>query len=706
MYQYPSPSGRCGRTLKTPFVLATSLLLVLASTAFSDCLPPVFTAKPDSLVERSHCIAFLFRFRATEGGNVAPADPVTFTSNVGNINPATGDFKVTPLNACGQTEVVVTATNACGASTSYSFSLRWVNSAPRITNSSADTFAIGYNSRFEWDFNSIDPDPCDPALWSVAPLEHPVNAPTISSTGVLKWQPDSSEAASTWSFATTVTDPCGGSATCTTFVAVLERVPFLVRIGKRHVGDRGEYCDIPITLERGTAPISGFNLLLDFDYRALTIVDADLGADLGPDGCDWDYFTASYERKSESSSEIHPGRVRFIASAGAGACATIRAGSELASLKFQFTRDLNYELQLIPIRFAWRTCDDNTFIGASADTVYYSRRVFDFENGDPVYDDSYEITDLNCSDSLSYGGACSDCDHSGEGVRERFIDFVNGYIVEVSWLFNEVGDVNLNGIPYQIADAIALGNYLLYGPAAFDHNPELRAAQFGQSDVNRDGLKATIADLDYLWRVIVGDALPWPKLRPLTATAYLQQVGGELWLDSPDSVGGLVLKFAREGEYSFTSFTELGLAESENSDTVTVLLQPGIDNWTASIPPGRIPILSISGLKLISAEVSDYHGNLMNVHLDAEVLPTDFQLHQNYPNPFNPLTIISFELPLVEFWNLDIFNVTGQLVDNFNGRGVGTIHVTWRAGQHPSGVYFYRLSAGDFSATRKMMLLK
>ncbi len=706
MRRFSSPSGRSRRLPRTPLLFSVAFLIAIAGVASADCLPPVLTAVPDSLVVRSHCIAFLFRFRATEGGNTAPADPITFTSNIGNINPVTGDIKITPLTACGQSEVLVTATNACGASTSYSFSLRWVNSAPRITNSSADTFAIGFNSRFEWDFNSIDPDPCDPALWSVAPLEHPVNAPTISSTGVLKWQPDSSEAASTWSFATTVTDPCGGSATCTTFVAVLERVPFLVKIGHRYVGDRGDYCDIPITLERGTAPISGFNLLLDFDYRALTIVDADLGADLGPDGCDWDYFTASYERKSDSGAEISPGRVRLIASAGAGACATIRAGSELARLKFQFTRDLNYELQLIPIRFAWRTCDDNTFIGASANTVYYSNRVFDFANDDPVYDNSYEITDLNCSDSLSYGGACSDCDQPGESARERFIDFVNGYIVEASWFFNEIGDVNLNGIAFELLDAYVLGSYLLYGPSIFDHNPEIRAAQFDQADVNRDGLKATIADLDYLWRVIVGDALPWPKLRPLTATAYLQQVGGELWLDSPDSVGGLLLKFAREDEYNLSNFTELSPAEWENSDTVTVLLQAGLDNWFASIPPGRNSILSVSGLELISAEVSDYHGNLMNVHLDAEILPTGFQLHQNYPNPFNPLTIIRFELPLVEYWNLDIFNVTGQLVSHFNGRGVGTINVVWRAGPHPSGVYFYRLSAGGFSATRKMVLLK
>lgn len=97
----------------------------------------------------------------------------------------------------------------------------------------------------------------------------------------------------------------------------------------------------------------------------------------------------------------------------------------------------------------------------------------------------------------------------------------------------------------------------------------------------------------------------------------------------------------------------------------------------------------------------------------AAALPTTYELSQNIPNPFNPTTQIMFALPQAGKVNLSIYNVLGQhvknLVDDYMGAGFQT--VTWDgtdyAGhQVASGVYFYRLTAGQFSDTRKMMLLK
>jgi hypothetical protein len=88
-------------------------------------------------------------------------------------------------------------------------------------------------------------------------------------------------------------------------------------------------------------------------------------------------------------------------------------------------------------------------------------------------------------------------------------------------------------------------------------------------------------------------------------------------------------------------------------------------------------------------------------------VPDRFALNQNYPNPFNPTTVISFDLPKPSNYNLTIFNVLGQVVDEFSGQSdAGTVEISWDASSKASGVYFYKVIAGDFTDTRKMMLLK
>jgi len=98
---------------------------------------------------------------------------------------------------------------------------------------------------------------------------------------------------------------------------------------------------------------------------------------------------------------------------------------------------------------------------------------------------------------------------------------------------------------------------------------------------------------------------------------------------------------------------------------------------------------------------------------DPELLPDDFALSQNYPNPFNPNTVIEYSLPVQAYVTLTVFNVLGQEVTRLaeGSKGAGTHTVTWngtdiRGRMVTSGAYFYRLEAGDFKATRKMLLLK
>lgn len=91
-----------------------------------------------------------------------------------------------------------------------------------------------------------------------------------------------------------------------------------------------------------------------------------------------------------------------------------------------------------------------------------------------------------------------------------------------------------------------------------------------------------------------------------------------------------------------------------------------------------------------------------------EVVPTELALRQNYPNPFNPATRIEYALPKQGYVLLTIFNVLGQQVARLVGevQTPGTHVVDWNAQDKSSGVYFYRLQAGDASITRKMLLIR
>ena len=85
------------------------------------------------------------------------------------------------------------------------------------------------------------------------------------------------------------------------------------------------------------------------------------------------------------------------------------------------------------------------------------------------------------------------------------------------------------------------------------------------------------------------------------------------------------------------------------------------------------------------------------------------ELVKNYPNPFNPTTNIDYKLPITNFVNLSIYNVSGQKVATLvsEKQQAGRFVVEWNAGRFASGVYYYQLFTGTgFIQTKKLVLLK
>ena len=90
------------------------------------------------------------------------------------------------------------------------------------------------------------------------------------------------------------------------------------------------------------------------------------------------------------------------------------------------------------------------------------------------------------------------------------------------------------------------------------------------------------------------------------------------------------------------------------------------------------------------------------------VLPVEYSLSQNYPNPFNPTTAINYALPQSGNVSLVVYNIRGEEVAFLiNGTVPAGVHsVNWDASTVSSGIYFYRLTVGDLTETKKMLLLK
>jgi hypothetical protein len=137
-----------------------------------------------------------------------------------------------------------------------------------------------------------------------------------------------------------------------------------------------------------------------------------------------------------------------------------------------------------------------------------------------------------------------------------------------------------------------------------------------------------------------------------------------------------------------------------------------LQNRGASIDPATISMLGHAlNMAATGSHSSTQPGQLRDDKSGSnnnEQIPAAYALLQNYPNPFNPVTRIQYQLPQESRVNLSVFNILGQkvatLVDEVQNEGYKA--VSFNANNLPSGVYFYRLQAGNFNDVKKFILMK
>jgi hypothetical protein len=611
--------------------------------------------------------------------------------------------------------VVIEVADKCGLADTCQFSICVQNTPPEITNPQADEdtiFAV-WGITLAGDVNADDPD-LGPSslLFEKVSFDGPtffldgfeINGATGEWTWDIGNEPEylgDFTLCVKVSDGANVCDPCSPENADTACYKI-HVTGFAVSIEKVHGQFQGHVSNVSIFIDSTyTGPfitdmIGGFDFLITYDASILAFQSAMPGDLIDTE---FEYFTYRFGPFGNCDGGCPSGMLRVVAlresNNGILNPNHVSGPGELVELYFMVSNDRTYECQFVPVQFYWYDCGDNTIASENGNWLYLGQDVYSFE-GVLVTDPAgygFSGPEATCFDTVF---------NSSEEVKNYplgAIVFRNGGVdIICADDIDDRGDINLNGIPHEIADAVVFTNYFIQGMAAFTVNEE---GQMAATDVNADGQILSVADLVYLIRVIVGDAQPYDKLvgQPI---ATFSNLGDKIALESNAHIGAAYLVFdgiVYPSLAAGTNHMELKVGHVDNTTRVLVYSTTAGQYLTSG------DMLAIDGKgTLVSAEAADYDG------LDAQTklieLPTEFTLNQNYPNPFNPSTVIEFTLPQQSDYTLTIFNVSGQKVAAFNGNDVGRVVKTWDASGMASGMYFYRIDAGDFSATKKMMLLK
>ena len=383
---------------------------------------------------------------------------------------------------------------------------------------------------------------------------------------------------------------------------------------------QGHYVNLGVILDSmPDTSLDGFNFLIAYDDEALTFMTAEFA---DATWC-WEYFNYELGPFDDCGEDCPSGLVRLTGLRDVNYGPYHPEGCEgadgffdnlgvtLADIIFYVTDDREYECVYVPVYFYWLDCGDNTIACGSDEMAYISNRVFNLSLDSSIIE-YYEIEPPDGyidPDDHIFGAfdICEDNTISDMPGYNRSIDFFNGclHIVcaeDIDQLYF-IGDINLNGIANQIEDAILFSNYFVYGPSVFIIDS---LKQTLATDVNMDTEFATLEDLEYLIRVITGDAIPYDNLQHDADTVSLSIRDSILAIDTYAKVGSISMTFDDETFVTFLADGMDMLCDNVNGQTKVLIYNIG----THYIPAGEHDVLEISDdAAIIHFEAADYDGN-------------------------------------------------------------------------------------------------
>lgn len=548
-----------------------------------------------------------------------------------------------------------------------------VNRPPKLVL--PDSSIIGSNMELVFQARAEDPDKEEV---KISAFGLPPGA-TLDPAGIFRWTPEVADIGK-YGVAFKAVDLSGGEGWKETQIRVFRPTAYVLNIGISETVVGGEV-KIPINLNNPN-PVSGMELLIEYDPSVYTFLYL---TKEGTRASDWEYYV--YRERTWGLFQL----IKIV-----GICDFPNALSTpplspgngpIAYLNFKMTTNTLFAGLLIPLEF---------------------------------YD--FDFTDNTLSNSL------------GEFVRRDKINFNNGGVLLKSGK-TLLGDINQNGIPFEVGDAVRLALFLTYGKS-------FNQQQLLNSDVNQDGYWATTADLIYLILCIqkagfVPVVEPGPQTEVAQVTISDHPAITSFSISSQTEVGGLLCVFKKanldSGNVKLSSeIQDMELFTHQNGDEFGVMI---ISTEGKCISPGDKSLFTLEGEKnfdSVEVSVCDKEGNLMGVKKIYEVssnLPSGYILSQNYPNPFNPVTCIRYTVGSnqieaadggrrtadnsAQHVTLKVYNILGQLVMTLvdEEKFPGNYQVIWdgkdqNGEEVSSGIYFYKLKAEDYTETKKMILLK
>ncbi|MDP6033916.1 MAG: T9SS type A sorting domain-containing protein, partial [Candidatus Marinimicrobia bacterium] len=249
-------------------------------------------------------------------------------------------------------------------------------------------------------------------------------------------------------------------------------------------------------------------------------------------------------------------------------------------------------------------------------------------------------------------------------------------------------------------------------------------------DVDGDGdidvLSASVSDDKIAWYENIIPPSPFDLVYPLNDTTIILTRDNFLdtlyfaWNQSVDP-GGDEVTYRREMTGDLPEYIRF-IVESNEQTTTNMYKVPyhhiehymheaGVElisgTWTIIATDGEIDVYAENGPFTLTID-----GSKLNI-ADSDIIPETFALHGNYPNPFNPTTTISYDLPKWSQVTLGIYDLLGKQIKTLvnQSQDAGNKIAMWDGTdefgrQVSAGVYLYQIKAGEFTQTRKMLLLK